>query len=308
MQDISIFSSKTYIDQLERHTKTKHPEKSIIERVWQENLFKIKSKGDFLHKVKGYIATIASVKPGRILFKRLLALSKGRRIVIRECEVTYLAKWIFLDITRTPYYVTKEQRLFKTSPMLALAHEMLHLLHFFENAKQFWARRDVKSKESFENLEEQYTITGILDDKTPVALCENAFLHALQMPLRIHHEGIHLEKGEPLGLMHFLLAKAYGDIDDALKKDPQLVQELIDVDSRTKLYPLSIAAMMGDTELCRYLLDRGAKIDAVDDGGGASQTAFRNEHFKTWKFLDNYAPSSCALKDVSFKFCMRSKL
>ncbi len=149
------------------------------------------------------INELVSVKPGRILIKALAKTHQKITIILGEGNYNPSDKKIAVSLDEQKYETlnrSHEYAIFKKPNFVVLAHELIHLFHHAIDPIEFdYSLRSSKNIfNEMDSLEEQYTITGfnanLLSEKSQLEksdiLCENAFLTALGLPLRINHRNI----------------------------------------------------------------------------------------------------------------------
>ncbi len=244
---------------------------------------------NFYKEVHEAIRTISLIKPGRKLLKLFLIHLKDSHLKICESPIDFFDtdnKIINISSKVHTYYIGREQKLHKFRLEASLVHELIHAIHFYENSETM-LKRTFHSKPSqlfhvnFQNLEEQLTICGLLEEKGEITLCENAFLRAWGLELRVNHFGLQLSEAYPttLRLDHYIIATALGSVAEYLAENSKAVNLLYYLDwlpetkvfeniALKKLYPLSIAIALGNTEIIDHLIQCGSLPDLIDEEGG----------------------------------------
>ena len=120
-------------------------------------------------KMTDYIITLLNIRPGRTLFKRLLKADKPFKIILdpakrsgfkpEESTVFLNDSEVSLSICTNPH----GEKILHSNMSITLAHELVHVLHFFEEGPlefmiKFMSRNIIDPE--LDDLEEQETIIG----------------------------------------------------------------------------------------------------------------------------------------------------
>lgn len=284
---MSIFLNPNYKAKLTYTTQT--PTQTEVEAVITELLSKMKFKIHIesiecrflkgakairihpLHTqtVKDQLYKIACTGPGMELFQRLnkvLDQAPALKITNKEkvSKHSSIRQEIIYDPNNIRYYVSRNSAgeiiLVRKPPEVTLAHECIHALHYFEDKKAHYDRRNAKPVMiDMTNAEEQLTITG-LGNAIPAPqiqgskikanativdrVCENSFLFAFGLPPRISHVGT---QGR-YTFNEIVNVNAIGTLKEILASNPSFATTKID-----SQYPYEIAQDYGRTEMAELL-------------------------------------------------------
>lgn len=284
---------------------------SIVNAVLSKNIIRIEGNDNYPTEIKAMLKEIALTRPGRKLLKRI---SKTAGVVIRDSKndpsniftggdhYNPLDQKINLKLNQH-FYIGGKDKFLKHQPMMVtLAHELIHSIHYYENMEAAKARKKQTENllhKKFDDLEEQYTILGFVDSEVnnlnDLEICENAFLRVFNLPPRFNHTGLDTTRNQfskEINIGHCIFTKAYGSISqstDSLNQPLDLswigVNEYQHL-SNKKLLPLSLAfKIKKNKKMVELLLEKGAKIDAVDQSGGPLHAACVEGNFD---FIESY--------------------
>lgn len=172
-----------------------------------KSVLNIEGDAEFKNRIYGYIEQIASIKPGRKLFK---ALTEGNPKPVRVwfgnankfCRFGHSIEVAPEELYAKSFYLTIDEKLnYKAAhwpKWILFAHELVHFLHTHWNFNENWRCTEIEADIlcDTDNLEEQYTIMGMnhrlfvkkKNQLKPVdILCEDAFLLASGLPPRLDH-------------------------------------------------------------------------------------------------------------------------
>jgi hypothetical protein len=291
--------------------------KKILNAVKNANILEIQkdSIADFYHQVNSAIIKISLIKPGRKLFKRLLACLQHTPLKIKEThlstnEFNPFTNCLFLNLNVRPYVVTEKKMLLEQPLDICFVHELIHVMHCHENREMFTYRFSsiLPSQlldSNFNNLEEQLTICGLLEENDEVSLCENVFLYVWKCNLRINHQGIYLNKtnlNRP-NLYDFIKTNALGSIIEYINANPLSIHQLYEVEvgnEKRLLYPLSIASGCGKGQIVDYLIQCGSHINLFDQYGGPIISACSHHYYGLALKLIVMAPKQNRWLDTEF--------
>jgi hypothetical protein len=207
---------------------------------------------------------------------------------------------LFITTKAHCYYVgARERILCAFSFKQVLAHELIHARNCKEDFLAALDRGGCAAgllDPDLGNQEEQRAICGIApffpNNSQGLFLCENVFLRAWGMALRVNHCGLRVfspvaPPAERFDLAHMIVAKAHGSIERILARNASEANGLYELSwidksfsddrllylANKKMRPLSIAAARGDEKTAALLIRHGAIIEAKDDGGGPISVA-----------------------------------
>lgn len=178
--------------------------KSLLKQLSKNKIFEFEGKSninEFPLKIKKTLEKIAEIKVGQELlmfFIRsskktlILQLSDEKSCFYREENMIMLEPNIF-----TLWKNTNESEWACMPFKVTFVHELLHFMHSLEDIDKFREMvyplepQDLLSHQ-MDNAEEQLTICGIdaFEKRAEIALCENHFRCAWNLPLRFTHHGV----------------------------------------------------------------------------------------------------------------------
>jgi hypothetical protein len=286
--------------------------KNIVSAVLSKNIIRIEGDDNYSTEIKAMLKEIALTRPGRKLLKRIL---KTAGIVIRDSKndpfniftggdhFNAADQKINLKLNQHDFYIGGKDKFLKHRPfMVTLAHELIHAMHYHENMEAAKARKKQTENllhKKFDDLEEQFTILGFADSDVnnlkELEICENAFLRVFNLPPRFNHTGVDTDRNQfpnKINIGHCIFAKAYGSISESTDdRNQPLDLSWIGADeyqhlSNKKLLPLSLALKIKkNKKMVQLLVEKGAKIDAIDQIGGPLHAACTEKNFS---FVENY--------------------
>lgn len=225
------------------------------------------------NKIHTYFDRLIDTKPGAALIGRLIKHQKV--IELKPIELKWMATIrneefsVSLDLGMKffEYSIDEKEnlRVEKSKKTCLLAHELLHILHVLDRTLRPLNEKFLLDS-SYENEEEQYTITGLFQKQGTWIfdpLCENTFHKALgSKSYRVTHYGYAFKKSE----------KGWSFIDtlQASQKVPLLVDTLIRDIKEDKveinkpvfapfvgkrIRPLTAAIMLGQVDIIKALVE-----------------------------------------------------
>lgn len=282
---IELITSKSYINNLrdflpeKPNSQTPDSEKSakFFDRIINSPNF-IFDQSD--KRIIDYITTLITIRPGRTLFKRLLKMDKPLQIVFdskEESEFRYEGEKIptvFLNDSKVTYWISVnsagEKMFISTSGFIALAHELIHALHYFENAQEFIEKSNNKNilDPDLDDLEEQETIIG---KKGTGTFCENLFRFRFGYPLRLNHMMVEMNKEPTFTLSDCAASGTLANLKELLLANPSLLnlpQWRSGSQITGYMTPLNTALWANKVEIVDYLFQVGVDVNAQDDYWG----------------------------------------
>lgn len=236
-------------------------------------------ENDFLDQtVRPLIHEIASTKPGNDLLMRIIKIGRNFKIVNYTTTATF-PNLNLVQIESGPYfYVTEKNRekfLIEGPKSVRLGHELIHLVHAYENPEAEKKRGESCTCDDMDNEEERLTILGTNHLETD-SCNENSLLAAFNLPLRVNHDG---PTGQPPTLIDVIKTGALGSLKETLKNAPleiNFVGYCIEAGVKTTL--LSAAAYFQKLDIIEFLLNSKVNIHAEDEIGGPILAALKNDH------------------------------
>jgi hypothetical protein len=235
---------------------------------------------DFSDKiVRPLINEIASTKPGKELLERITNIGRQFKIVSSNTTVTFPnLNLVQIEEEKPYFYVTmqKGEKFLVEGPRnVRLAHELIHLVHAYENPEAEKRRGETHTDDEMDTEEERLTIQGSNNFEKDNC-CENSFLSALNYPIRINHDGPAIS---PPSLIDVIKTGALGTLKQILEKDPaqiNFVGYCLEAEATTTL--LSAAAFYNQTPIIDYLLNSHVNIHQEDEIGGPILAALKHDH------------------------------
>lgn len=236
-------------------------------------------ESDMVDKVKSWVQEIAPTQPGAELLERLARIGRQFRIVASEQTVTFPNLHLVQIEPDTPYlYVTKKEGkkfLVEGPKSIRCAHELIHLMHAYEDSVREEERGKTCTFDDMDNEEERLTITGSNHLETDNCN-ENSLLAAFGLPLRENHDGVARVPPTPIDLIK---VGALGTLKEILRDDPlqiDFVGHCVEAERTTSL--LSAAAYFDQKEIIEYLLSSGVDTNKNDEIGGPILAALKHDH------------------------------
>ena len=296
-------SINTYANTFEEGCSVEDKTQAIKEKIFGS--FKLHSDVDQM-KFGEMIDNVISLKPGLDLFARIIKANK--EIIINDgisSKYNYASNSLSINFNERYFYVSlnsEGKRILTEAPnYIVLAHELIHAVHWFEGKET----TNKSSGNSFlidptmDDEEEQLTITGLslIDPDGAISAivrstnelacfhfgiadlcCENSFLAALGLPLRIDHNG---PLSSPPTFIDLMRVGATATLEEECMKDPTIIDSIDEnKDRNIKMSLLSAAAYYSREDQLNYLLSQGANVNQADEIGGPILAAIKSDHIE----------------------------
>jgi ankyrin repeat protein len=282
---IKLITSKSYVDNLRDFLPEKPNCKTSDSEKLNKHFNRIINSPNFIYdrndkKIADYITTLITIRPGRTLFKRLLKTDKLLQIVFdskSESEFRYFGELIpiiTLNDSKVTYGISAnsagEKMFISESGFIALAHELIHALHYFEERQEFIEKSNNKNilNPDLDDLEEEETIIGKEGEGT---LCENLFRFRFGYPLRLNHIKLELNKESTFTLSDCAANGTLANLKELLLVNPSLLnlsQWRAGSQITGYMTPLNAALWADQAEILEYLFQVGVDVNAEDEYWG----------------------------------------
>jgi ankyrin repeat protein len=278
---IKLITSQAYVDSIRAFLPEKPNSKTSASQKADKLFNKIINSPNFIFdksdkRITDYIATLVTIRPGRTLFKRLLQANKPLTIVLdlikETCFVSAISTINLCSLRVSHSYSVNQdgEKLLSPTPIfIEFAHELIHVLHFFTNAREFDMKTENKDilDPDFDDLEEQETIIGKMECGT---LCDNVFRFHFGYPLRINHKGSWLDKDATFTVIDYIKRGALANLKELLLSNPTLLNLSHSTSSDKSLTLLNASIAENQVEISDYLFQLGVDINAKDNTIGTA--------------------------------------
>src|SRR5579862_6911073 len=181
---LKLVASEAYVNNIRNFLPEKPNSKTPASEKSRKMFDKITNSPNFIFdksdkKLTDYITTLLSIRPGRTLFKRLLKADKPLTILLDSTKGSCFKpdeSTVFINDSEVDCICTNPngEKILHGNASISLAHELVHVLHYFEEGSELEARSRSRNiiDPDLDDLEEQETIIG---KEKEAVLCENVF-------------------------------------------------------------------------------------------------------------------------------------
>lgn len=185
---------------INKEIKTKPSE--LLDRLYGAKIFEFNNSTDihlFPTKIQKTLTKIAELSIGQDLLTFLIDHPKQKPLHFEFSDRFSFHRYgntIYINPHGFTIWENEHEKIWHKMPFkVSLVHELIHFKHCLENEKQYIQRISPFNDTSLlltsdlTDFEEQLTICGIgsQKDSNEIALCENHFRHAWNLPLRFSH-------------------------------------------------------------------------------------------------------------------------